>query len=694
MRCPRSIRRSRSPRSCASWKAAAIRSAAYRDTVKAGLKHVKDYTYDAVAAQWETMLLGCFQARHDADGGWGVLRSLLHEDDHTAALQLAERTMLASQRTDPNGELAAIIALCHKVNAGRDQSPELYGEFALSDPIKEWEIQPRFHHSAQQFEGITNLLDVACGNGAFALGMVRTNPGLRAVGIDYSALNIERAQKAAEEAGVADRITFYCRPVWDMDNQVPDPAGKLDDIVSEHGPFDAMFIGEFLEHVVNAPLLIDTLESYVAPNAQIVYTVPNGPFVELMERGTPLHKGHVHHFEQDDLTAVFGLKGGLHANYWSCGLTLRGHAVGHWMIRYRAHTGGPARGRDYAHRILTQRPHQRLSVGLIAKNAAHDIGRCLESLWSLADEIVVGDTGSTDDTKAIAAQFGAKVIDIPTVQADPEGFAGARNKVLAATTGEWFLWIDTDEILIDGHDLWKYLEGGGPMNGYMLHQTHLTMDGAPTFDRPVRVFRKRDDIRFYGCVHEQPQQKDCNGDIWPTLDLVDVKIAHTGYLTEDIRRSKMVQRNHALLRRDVEVFNTRLLTKLLWVREFSQMGQMSEEEHGVGSPQSRHHFKQAIALYESYFADPANKYHSLGRPFYETALQRVAGAMEFDLGLVGKAGGLPKDTRAKGERIWVRNLADLERITAHKFAEIKKQYAPDIPDVEPVIQPATEAMTV
>jgi hypothetical protein len=68
--------------------------------------------------------------------------------------------------------------------------------------------------------------------------------------------------------------------------------------------------------------------------------------------------------------------------------------------------------------------------------------------------------------------------------------------------------------------------------------------------------------------------------------------------------------------------------------------------------------------------------------------------MEFDLGLAGKVGGMPKDTRAKPERIWVRKIEDLERITAHKFSEIKKQYAPDIPDVEPVVHPATEAMTV
>jgi glycosyltransferase involved in cell wall biosynthesis len=665
----------------------------YRDVQKAGLKHVENYTYDAVAEQWETMLTGCFQARHDADGGWGVLRSLLHEDDHTAAKMKAE-AMLASAVDNDQAELHEIIAFCDKVNAGRDQSPELYGEFALSNPIEEYDGQPRFHQCADLLKDCTTLIDVACGNGAFAIGMARKYPAIKIVGIDYSPLNIERANAFASDAGVADRVTFYCRPVWDMEGQVPDPAGKLDDIVAAHGPFDGLFVGEFLEHVVNAPLLIDTLEQYVAPGALVLYTVPNGPFVELMQRGVALHKGHVHHFEHDDLTAVFGQKARLYSHFWSCGLTMRGHMVGHWFVRYAAHEGGAARPRNYAHRILTQRPKVRLSVGLIAKNAAHDLGRCLESVWPLADEIVIGDTGSTDDTKAIAAQFGAKAIDIPSVQDDPEGFAGARNKVLDATTGDWFLWIDTDEILIDGHFLWQYIQDGGPMVGFMIHQTHLTMDGAPTFDRPVRLFKKRDDIRFYGCVHEQPQQGDCNGDIWPTLDLVDVKIAHTGYLTEDIRRSKMVHRNHGLLRRDVEVNGARKLTKLLWVREFTQMGQMAEEDHGVGSYQSRHNFKQAIALYEQYFSDPANKYHALGRPFYETALQRVAGAMEFDLGLAGKVGGMPKDTRAKNERVWVRTVEDLERITAHKFAEIKKQYAPDIPDVEPVVQPAAEAMTV
>lgn len=654
----------------------------YRDRQQMGREHVKSYTYEAVAEQWETMLHECFVRRAESDQ-MGVLRSFLHEDDHTAAKRWAEH-MLEAPRSDA-AELREIIAFCDKVNAGRDQSPELYGAFAMPDPLAEWDMQPRFHQCADLLKDCTNLLDLACGNGSFAIGFLASHPTARVVGVDYSPLNIERAKETAIKAGVADRCTFYCRPVWDMDAQDLDPAGDLPALVAEHGPFDGLFVGEFLEHVVNAPRLIDAFEQCVAEDALVLYTVPNGPFAELMERGMPVHKGHVHHFEYDDLMNVFGLKRGLGARYWSCGLTLRGHHVGHFLVTYRAHGGGNARPRDYAHRLLTQRPKPLLTVGVIAKNAENDLGRCLTSVWPIADRIIVGDTGSSDDTKAIAAKYGATVLDIPSVTDDPDGFSGARNKVLAAAEPGWFMWIDADETVIDGHDLWKYLQDGGPFLGYQLHQTHLMMDAFPTFDRPVRVFKVRDDIRFYGVVHEQPQQGDSNGDIWPVLDLVDTKIAHTGYLTEDVRRDKMVNRNRALLKRDVERFPDRRLGKLLWVREFTQMGQMAEEQFGVGCVESRHAYTQAIALYEQEFASPSDKFHGLGRPFYETAVQRVVGAIEFDLALAGKVGGIGKEHKAKSERVWVRRMDQLRPLIDHRIKQLEDAQKPDLPNVEPVI---------
>ena len=54
-----------------------------------------------------------------------------------------------------------------------------------------------------------------------------------------------------------------------------------------------------------------------------------------------------------------------------------------------------------------------LSVVMIVKDEAACLGRCLASVRDIADEIVAGDTGSTDATPAIAAGFGARVIRVP-----------------------------------------------------------------------------------------------------------------------------------------------------------------------------------------------------------------------------------------------------------------------------------------
>ncbi len=83
----------------------------------------------------------------------------------------------------------------------------------------------------------------------------------------------------------------------------------------------------------------------------------------------------------------------------------------------------------------------RLSVILITKNEAHNIEACLRSVQGLADEIVVVDSGSTDDTADIARRLGATV----SVTADWPGFGVQKGRALALATGEWVLSLDADE---------------------------------------------------------------------------------------------------------------------------------------------------------------------------------------------------------------------------------------------------------
>ena len=85
-----------------------------------------------------------------------------------------------------------------------------------------------------------------------------------------------------------------------------------------------------------------------------------------------------------------------------------------------------------------------LSVAIIACNEAHRIARCLQSV-SFADQIVVLDSGSTDDTVVIARGLGADVEVTP----DWPGFGPQKNRALARCRYRWVLSIDADEQVSD-----------------------------------------------------------------------------------------------------------------------------------------------------------------------------------------------------------------------------------------------------
>lgn len=83
----------------------------------------------------------------------------------------------------------------------------------------------------------------------------------------------------------------------------------------------------------------------------------------------------------------------------------------------------------------------RISAVLISLNAQAHLRECLQSVaW--CDEIVVLDSGSTDDTRAICAEFGARF----SVSPDWPGFGPQKNRALALAAHEWIFSLDTDEV--------------------------------------------------------------------------------------------------------------------------------------------------------------------------------------------------------------------------------------------------------
>ena len=84
-----------------------------------------------------------------------------------------------------------------------------------------------------------------------------------------------------------------------------------------------------------------------------------------------------------------------------------------------------------------------ISLCMIVKNEEKNLERCLKSYAPLMDEIIVVDTGSTDKTKEIAAEYTPYVYDFEWVH----DFAAARNFAFSKATGDYIYSADADEVL-------------------------------------------------------------------------------------------------------------------------------------------------------------------------------------------------------------------------------------------------------
>lgn len=144
-------------------------------------------------------------------------------------------------------------------------------------------------------------------------------------------------------------------------------------------------------------------------------------------------------------------------------------------------------------------PPPLLSACLIVKNEAHCLAQCLDSLLGLVDELIVVDTGSTDDTISIAQHYNAKIFTYPW----NDHFAEARNFALKQATGQFILSIDADETLdpASANKIHRYLQDSRLRNqSFVLNFKVCSNDQRPMYKRAL--FPNLPQIRWAGRVHE------------------------------------------------------------------------------------------------------------------------------------------------------------------------------------------------
>lgn len=86
-----------------------------------------------------------------------------------------------------------------------------------------------------------------------------------------------------------------------------------------------------------------------------------------------------------------------------------------------------------------------ISLCMIVKNEKDVIGRCLSCVKDIVDEIIIVDTGSTDNTKEIAKNFTDKIYDFKWI----DNFSSARNFSFSKATKDYILWLDADDIILE-----------------------------------------------------------------------------------------------------------------------------------------------------------------------------------------------------------------------------------------------------
>ncbi|MEK9212384.1 glycosyltransferase family 2 protein [Sphingomonas sp. 2378] len=177
-----------------------------------------------------------------------------------------------------------------------------------------------------------------------------------------------------------------------------------------------------------------------------------------------------------------------------------------------------------------------IAAVLIVRDEARSIARCLTSVAPWVDRMVVLDTGSTDDTVAIARDLGAEVHHLDW----PDSFAVARNHALMLADADWNLILDADEWIAGGGAVIRQWCAAAP-DRLGCPCIHNEAEGADTASRSWVTRLVPRGVVYEGRVHEQiasplPRHR------------IALDIGHDGYRAAQIERKK--DRNHQLLLED------------------------------------------------------------------------------------------------------------------------------------------------
>jgi glycosyltransferase involved in cell wall biosynthesis len=142
-----------------------------------------------------------------------------------------------------------------------------------------------------------------------------------------------------------------------------------------------------------------------------------------------------------------------------------------------------------------------LTLHMIVKNEESTLPVCLKSIKDFVDHIVIVDTGSTDQTVAIAQSFGAQVEHFEWVN----DFSAARNYALSHVKTPWAMWLDADDMVINPQGISDLLEHARKNRADSIYTNY--QQEASCYQKRMHLFKPKN-YQWEGAVHENPMPKN------------------------------------------------------------------------------------------------------------------------------------------------------------------------------------------
>lgn len=192
----------------------------------------------------------------------------------------------------------------------------------------------------------------------------------------------------------------------------------------------------------------------------------------------------------------------------------------------------------------------KISACYIVKNEAKNLAKSIKSLKNQVNEIVVVDTGSTDNTIVVARKLGAKVYSFPW----QDDFSKARNFALSKAKGEWLVLLDADEYFTakTAGNIRQVIRQAQQADAILIQMVNYDVDKAEIQDYfyQLRIVCNQQGLHYEGKIHEELKLSEGKSMKFFRIPPEMLEIYHTGYASS-VSRQKL-ERNLRLLQQAVD----------------------------------------------------------------------------------------------------------------------------------------------